>query len=179
MGPDASRFADFTTGASFCPYIFKISNKKRRFLKKWRDYYHGMFLVPAAEVVPAAEAVAATIATKIEEKNERDALTAAAGKTPPEASERLPFSRKLKWLTHLLWGGSALLAFEHVWHGEVVPWFPFLTAAGNPADAAEMLHEMGTAGVGMAVLVTAVWLVMLGVSKGIEKRPALPQPDAK
>ena len=62
------------------------------------------------------------------------------------------------------------MAFEHVWHGEVVPWFPFLTAASNPADAAEMLHEMSTVGVTMAVLVTAVWAGMLVVSSVIEKR---------
>jgi len=35
----------------------------------------------------------------------------------------------LGWLTNMLWGGSLLLAFEHVWHGEETPWFPFLTAA--------------------------------------------------
>lgn len=45
-----------------------------------------------------------------------------------------------------------------------------MTAAGDPADAAEMLHEMATVGVTMAVLVTAVWLGMLGVSALIEKR---------
>lgn len=72
------------------------------------------------------------------------------------------------------WGGSALLAFEHVWHGEITPWFPFLTAAGNPADAAEMLQEMATAGVGMAALCTAVWGVMLVVSARIEKRKEQP-----
>ena len=70
----------------------------------------------------------------------------------------------------MLWGGSALLAFEHVWHGEVVPWFPFLTAASNPEDAAEMLHEMGTVGVTMAVLVTLVWLGMVVASRHIEKK---------
>ena len=70
----------------------------------------------------------------------------------------------------MLWGGSALLAFEHVWHGEIVPWFPFLTAAGDPANTSEMLHEMATAGVSMAVLVTAVWFGLLGVSALIEKR---------
>ena len=133
----------------------------------------------ACFLVPAAEAVVATIATKVIEKKENSALTVSSGDTKPEMPEKLPFSRKLKWLTNLLWGGSVLLAFEHVWHGEVVPWFPFLTAAGNPEDAAEMLHEMATAGGTMAVLVTAIWLVMLGVSKAIEKRPAAPQLDAK
>ena len=129
----------------------------------------------ACFLVPAAEAAAATIAAKMIEKKENAAPAVGGGHTP----ETLPFSRKLKWLTNLLWGGSVLLAFEHVWHGEVVPWFPFLTAAGNPEDAAEMLHEMATAGVTMAVLVTAIWLVMLGVSKVIEKRPETPRLDAK
>ena len=102
------------------------------------------------------------------------------GKDPRRKRERASggvpgeFSRKLKWLNRLLWGGSGLLAFEHVWHGEITPWFPFLTAAGNPADAAEMLHEMATAGVGMAALCTAVWGIMLVVSSKIEKRAELP-----
>ena len=73
----------------------------------------------------------------------------------------------------MLWGGSALLAFEHIWHGEVTPWFPFLTAAGNPEDAMVMLHEMATTGVAMAALVTAVWVGMVAVSNVIEKRPVI------
>ena len=133
----------------------------------------------ACFLVPAAEAVVATIATKAIEKKEHSALAVSSGGAKLETPEKLPFSRKLKWLTNLLWGGSVLLAFEHVWHGEVVPWFPFLTAAGNPEDAAAMLREMGTVGVSMAALVTAIWLVMLGVSKAIEKRPAAPQAEAK
>ena len=131
----------------------------------------------ACFLVPAAEAVVATIATKVTEKKE---LPARADDAAQDKPVKIPFARKLKWLTNLLWGGAALLAFEHVWHGEVVPWFPFLTAAADPGDAAEMLHEMSTVGVTMALLVTAVWLVMLGVSKAIEKRPeALPEPDSK
>ena len=133
----------------------------------------------ACFLVPAAEAVVATIATKVIEKKEKTVPSVSTGEEAAETTGKLPFSRKLKWLTNLLWGGAVLLAFEHVWHGEVVPWFPFLTAAGNPEDAAEMLHEMGTAGVAMAVLVTVIWLVMLGVAKAIEKRPAEPQADTK
>ncbi len=73
----------------------------------------------------------------------------------------------------MLWGGSALLAFEHIWHGEVTPWFPFLTAASNPADAMEMLFEMSTSGVAMAALVTAVWVGMVLAANNIEKAPVL------
>ena len=131
----------------------------------------------ACFLVPAAEAVAATVAAKVIEKKENRAPSAGTGEITPETPQKLPFSRRLKWLTHLLWGGCVLLAFEHVWHGEVVPWFPFLTAAADPADAAEMLHEMATAGTSMALLVTAVWLVMLAAAKAIEKRAAAPQSD--
>lgn len=80
--------------------------------------------------------------------------------------------QKLTWLTNLLWGGSVLLAFEHVWHGEIVPWFPFLTAAATPDSASEMLFEMGTIGVGMAVLVTLAWGAMVLVTDSIKRRAA-------
>ena len=125
----------------------------------------------ACFIVPTVEAIAVTIVRKVTEKKEKAPETADIRMDDSiEKVTKIPFSRKLKWLGNLLWGGSALLAFEHVWHGEVVPWFPFLTAAADPADAAEMLHEMATVGVSMAVLVTLVWLGMLGVSTMIEKR---------
>lgn len=126
----------------------------------------------ACFLVPAAEAVITTAASKLIQSKESSSETvhiSLDGSTVTEAV-KTPFSQKLKWLNNLLWGGSALLAFEHIWHGEVVPWFPFLSAASNPADAAAMLHEMSTAGVTMAILVTAVWGGMLAVSNVIEKR---------
>lgn len=119
----------------------------------------------ACFIVPGAEAVVTTIATKIVEKREKQSETSSA---VPSVS--IPFSKKMKWLNHMLWGGSALLAFEHLWHGEVTPFFPFLTAASNPVDAAAMLHEMATVGVTMTAVVTAVWGVMVGVSHMIERR---------
>ena len=102
----------------------------------------------ACFTVPVAEAIIVSAVSKHTKKEE---LT---------ADVRIPMSVKLKWLSALLWGGAVLLAFEHVWHGEVVPWFPFLTAMNDPADAAEMFHEMSTVGVSMALLVTAVWFAM-------------------
>lgn len=89
-----------------------------------------------------------------------------------EKSGKVSFARKLGWLTKLLAGGSTLLAFEHLWHGEVTPFFPFLTAMSNPADKAEMLHELSTAGIAMAILCTAVWCVMLAVCAMYEKKEA-------
>lgn len=131
----------------------------------------------ACFAVPAVEAVVVTVVCKIMEKKEKKLPEVnAPSDRGAEKTSKLPFSRKLKWLSSLLWSGSALLAFEHVWHGEVVPWFPFLTAAADPADAAEMLHEMSTVGVSMAALVTLVWLAMLGVSALIEKRAPKAEP---
>ena len=132
----------------------------------------------ACLLVPAAEAVITTIAAKVIRSKEQKAE--AAGVKPEsniETAEKLPFSGKLKWLSNLLWGGSALLTLEHVWHGEIVPFAPFLTAANDPAAAAELLQDMATVGVGMTVAVTAVWLGMLGVSRVMEKRTVKEQTE--
>ncbi len=133
----------------------------------------------ACFLVPTAEAIVTTVAAKVLEKKEAKAelkLTApTTGAKALETQEKTAFSRKLMWLSYMLWGGAVLLMFEHVWHGEVVAWFPFLAAMADPADTAEMLHEMATAGVLMAVLVTAVWAVMLVATSAIEKRAAKSQ----
>ncbi len=125
----------------------------------------------ACFIVSATEALIVTIAQKVIEKKEKTPEEVKVEFAPGtiQSAHGIKFSEKLKWLRTMLWGGSGLLAFEHVWHGEVVPWFPFLTAASNPADAAEMLHEMSTVGVGMALLVTGVWAGMVCVSTLIEK----------
>lgn len=126
----------------------------------------------ACFLAPTAEAVVTTIVTKVMETREKKAELTPCSTTDQsyEPEAKIPFSRKLKWLTNLLWGGSALLAFEHVWHGELQPFFPFLTAAASPADAGLMLRELATTGVAMAGAVTVVWLGMLAASSVIEKR---------
>lgn len=131
----------------------------------------------ACFLVPATEAVIVTVATQILIEHEAKMLPKfkrEAGASSSSTEEKVPFSKKLRWLSNLLWGGAFLLAFEHVWHGEVVPWFPFLTAASNPSDASVMLHEMSTVGVTMAVLVTAVWVGMVLVSNAMAKRTLQP-----
>ena len=116
----------------------------------------------ACFLVPAGEAIVATVVKKVEEKKEVS--------SEEKEEVKIPFSQKLKWLTSLLWGGAILLAFEHLWHGEVVPFPPFLTAMNDPSDTAEMLHEIGTVGVTMAALITGVWIVMCIVADVIVKR---------
>lgn len=114
----------------------------------------------ACFLAPATEAIVTVVTSKVIEKKENKEMD----------SVKVPFSKKVKWLTNMLWGGSALLAFEHLWHGEITPWMPFLTAAATPADAAEMLQEIATTGVSMAALITCVWAGMLVVSKVMEKK---------
>lgn len=121
----------------------------------------------ACFIVSAAEAVVVTAVEKSVEHSENKEIE----KAETESSEVvIPWSRKLKWLTYFLWGGAFLLAFEHVWHGEVVPWFPFLTAMSDPKDTMEMLHEMATIGVTMAVLVTMACGIMVAVVDAAVKR---------
>ncbi|MBQ9334081.1 MAG: hypothetical protein IJS12_07105 [Lachnospiraceae bacterium] len=121
----------------------------------------------ACFLVSAAEAAVVKVVETVEEKKESKAQ--AEGHDSAE-EVKIPLSRKLKWLTSLLTGGAVLLMFEHIWHGEVVPWFPFLTAMSNAEDAAEMFHEMATVGVTMALLITAVWVVMCVVADALVKR---------
>lgn len=126
----------------------------------------------ACFLVSAAEAAIVTVASKVVAKNEKETkeIKLTLDGVNVESAHKIPFSQKLKWLSNLQWGGAALLAFEHLWHGEIQPFFPFLSAMGDPTDAAQMLHEMSTVGVSMAVLTTVAWAGMLGVSAMIEKR---------
>lgn len=97
--------------------------------------------IMACFLVPLGEAVVLTVAKKLAFKKNADSVIKA----------------RLGNLEKMLYGGSFLLAIEHIYHGEVVLYPPFLTAMKNPEDIPEMLHEMATVGVSMAVVVTAVW----------------------
>ena len=133
----------------------------------------------ACFLVPTAEAIVTTVIAKTakDEKDYAD-VNIDTGIEVSEKPVKMSFVRKLRWLSNMLWGGAVLLCFEHLWHGEVVPFPPFLTAASDPADTAVMLHEMSTVGVCMAVLITAVWVGMVIVSNVIENRAEKEAPAA-
>lgn len=132
----------------------------------------------ACFLVGGGEAIVVTVVAKLLKASEEKKAQAVRSKGGEKAVDALrekqgiPWSRKLMWLAYFLWGGAFLLAYEHVWHGEVVPWFPFLTAMNDPGDTAEMLHEMSTIGVTMAVIVTVVWALLCVVADLIVKRRA-------
>jgi len=83
--------------------------------------------------------------------------------------ETISWATKLGWLEKLSFGGCALLAFEHIWHGEIIFQFPFLTGVRD-GNTAEVLREIATVGGTMTVLILAIWAGMLVVSSRIVKR---------
>ena len=99
----------------------------------------------ACFLVPLAEGIALTAAKPLLKKN--------------------GLYTRLGDLQKMLFGGSFLLGVEHVYHGEVVFYPPFLTAMNNPKDTAQMLHEMATVGTAMALCVTLVWAILCLVAK--------------
>lgn len=110
----------------------------------------------ACFLVPGGEAIATSIVQK------------AVGK---EKARRW----RLGWLNKILWGGTLLLMVEHVWHGEVVPWPPFLTAMSNPSDVPAMLHEMATIGTAMAVVATLCWVLLVVFAQAAVKKSVRPK----
>jgi len=131
----------------------------------------------ACFLVPTGEAIVTTVVKKvIEHKEKKDP---AKVEVTEDSLKKIKFSEKLGWLNKMLWGGSALLCIEHIWHGEVTLVPPFLTALESAEDTSVMLKEMGTVGVSMALLITAVWLGMLAVSKALENKKASSSAAAK
>ena len=109
------------------------------------------FLVSAT--VGIGVAVARHIVKNHENKLELEGKT----QLPEKFGSDVKWSQKLAYLELTLFSGSFVLAIEHILHGEIVPLPPFLTAANNPADTAEMLTEMGTVGVAMLAILLVAW----------------------
>ncbi len=80
---------------------------------------------------------------------------------------------KLSTLNSLLWGGVVLLAAEHVYHGEITAWAPYLTAMSSPADTAVMLSEIATIGGSMTAAISLTWVGTLAVTSLMNKRLAI------
>ncbi len=118
----------------------------------------------ACFVAPAAAAVVTTVVQKVVKNREGAAAGTQGCKTACKWTQRL------RWLNTMLWGGTALLALEHVWHGEVVPWPPFLTAMETPGAVGPMLWEILTYGLTMTAVIFAAWGIMVGVAELVERK---------
>lgn len=127
----------------------------------------------ACFLVPAGEAIVTTVVQKVVEKKEEGAVAASAGR------KRGTWSQRLGWLNNMLWGGCFLLGLEHIWHGEIVPWPPFLTAMESAEETSTMLHEMATYGITMAVVIPAVWAVIVLVAELRSRALELPEAGAQ
>lgn len=102
-------------------------------------------------VVPLTEAVVVSAAKAL--INRRNNAKNVVNESQESKLKLESFNKKISILQNMLYGGSFLLALEHIYHGEVVLYPPFITAMRT----AEMLHEMATVGVSMSLLVTAAW----------------------
>ena len=112
----------------------------------------------ACVVVPFVEAVGISVAEKV------------LAKRTVEGGIARNFVEKIPVLKNMLYGGSLLLAVEHIYHGEISFIPPFLTAARNPAEIPAMLREMATVGVAMALLTTAVWAGYVALGRVFRRR---------
>ncbi len=99
----------------------------------------------------AEVALVGIIKHKVAQKEQKEGISAVK-------SAKIPLSTKLSWLMTMLLGGVFLLAIEHIWHGEIIAEFPFLTAVRD-GNTHEMLLEIATIGGGICVLIPLVWLV--------------------
>ena len=119
----------------------------------------------ACFTVPLAEAVVLTVAKKIAFRRNADSVINEADEAVAAKNRKVAvLKEKLGILEKMLYGGSFLLAVEHLYHGEISLVPPFLTAMKNPAEIPEMLRELATVGVGMALLTTAVWAAGIGIA---------------
>ena len=73
--------------------------------------------------------------------------------------KKVPEKYHINWLNSMLWGGVVMLAVEHISHGEVVPYPPFVTAGFS-----EVWPEMLRVGVPMTIAVFLIWGIMIGVA---------------
>ena len=122
-------------------------------------------------LVPMAEAIVVSAVKKNEEKKEAQAdISITSNEGACHTHTRSIWSRKLGILNKMLWGGSALLLFEHIWHGEVTFVAPFFTTLTTSANLGPFFMELATAGAAMSVAITAVWAVIVQIAAYKEKQ---------
>ena len=124
----------------------------------------------ACFTVTAAAAIGVGVARHIVKHNEKKADPT---RVDPIKLDDWKTSKKLGILELALFGGSFILAGEHLIHGEVSFKFPWLTAVSEGPEAVkEMLTEMGTVGVSMLLAIVGAWAVGLVIRRFYLKRKA-------
>lgn len=124
----------------------------------------------ACFTVTAAAAIGVGVARHIVKHHEKKADPT---RVDPIKLDDWSTSGKLGILELALFGGSFILAGEHLIHGEVSFKFPWLTAVSEGPEAVkEMLTEMGTVGVAMLLSIVGAWAVGLVIRRLLLKRRA-------
>ena len=113
----------------------------------------------ACFLVSATVGIGTAVARHIVKRHENKLELEGKAQLPEKFGSDVKWSKKLGYLELTLFSGSFVLALEHILHGEVVPFPPFLTAANSAAETAEMLKEMGTVGVAMLGILVAAWAI--------------------
>lgn len=107
----------------------------------------------ACFVAPAAVAVVTTVVRKVVEKKEAGSATNA--QTSAEVVQG-KWTKRLGWLNTMLWGGVLMLVLDHLISGELVPWWPFLSAIST-GEVSGMLREIAITGGAMTAAVFVAW----------------------
>jgi len=84
--------------------------------------------------------------------------------------KKVPEALHVEWLNIMIWGGAIMLAVEHIAHGEIILYPPFLTAMQTPAEIPVMLQEMAVVGGSMMIAIVCVWIFMVYVSQRLSVR---------
>lgn len=78
-------------------------------------------------------------------------------------SSKFPEKWHIGWLNAMLWGGSLMLAVEHVAHGEIVLYPPFLTGEN-------IFGEILRIGIPMTLISVFVWSGIVAINAWMTKR---------
>ena len=84
--------------------------------------------------------------------------------------KKIPENLKIGWLNIMIFGGAIMLAVEHIAHGEIILYPPFLTAMQTAEEIPIMLKEMVVVGGTMTIAIVAIWAVMVYI---YNKKPEL------
>lgn len=84
--------------------------------------------------------------------------------------KKVPAKYQINRLLLMLWGGTAMLLVDHIWSGEIVPYWPFFTAGFG-----QIMREVWQVGVPMTLAIFAIWTLMLAFSVKTQKPGVLEQ----
>ena len=79
-----------------------------------------------------------------------------------------PKRLNIGWLNAILWGAVVMLMVEHVAHGEITPYPPFLTAG-----IFEVLPEIVAVGIPMATASTLLWASLVVANELMTRKGGL------